>query len=53
MTVNPDEVVALGAAVQAAVMKGEVNFPVGAASGARAKSLSASQDDGEKAGKGL
>src|SRR5580698_4902107 len=28
-------------------------FPVGAASGARAKSLSASQDDGEKAGKGL
>jgi hypothetical protein len=28
-------------------------FPVGAASGARAKSLSASQDDGGKAGKGL
>jgi hypothetical protein len=28
-------------------------FPVGAASGAQAKSLSASQDDGGKAGKGL
>jgi hypothetical protein len=28
-------------------------FPVGAASGAQAKSLSASQDDGKKAGKGL
>jgi len=28
-------------------------FPVGAASGARVKSLSASQDDREKAGKGL
>ena len=28
-------------------------FPVGAASGAQAKSLSASQDDGGKAGEGL
>jgi len=33
--------------------RAEEVFPVGAASGAQAKSLSASQDDGGKAGKGL